>query len=162
MVNGSALGLLYVSAKQINAVLPDSGTGLVKLTVRNSSSSSTVNVFVEAAHPAIFTENNAGMGPAAAINARNDLPVSSGNPLRAGDYMELFLTGLGATPASENTLVTIGGLNCPVSYAGPAPGFVGLDQINCPVPAGLTANPGAALTVTAGGRTSNATAVAVE
>jgi hypothetical protein len=28
-------------------------------------------------------------------------------------------------------------MNCPVSFAGPAPGFVGLDQINCMLPAKL-------------------------
>jgi uncharacterized protein (TIGR03437 family) len=162
MSNGSALGLLYVSAGQINAVLPDSATGLVKLTVQNSTGMSTVNVVVEAAHPAIFTRDNTGTGAAAALNARNGLLVSSDNPLRAGDYMELFLTGLGHAPAGQSTLVTIGGLSCPVTYAGPAPGFVGLDQINCQVPAGLSANPAAILIVTAGERTSNSTTVAVD
>jgi uncharacterized protein (TIGR03437 family) len=114
---------------------------------------------VEAAHPAVFTQDSTGAGPAAAINASDGMPVSSSNPLHMSDYMELFLTGLGAT---TQPVVTIGGSSCPVTYAGPAPGFVGLDQINCQVPSGLAANPAAVLIVTAGARSSNVTTIAVE
>jgi uncharacterized protein (TIGR03437 family) len=159
MLNGSALELFYVSPQQINAALPGTASGFMQLTVQNSSGASTVNIVVESAHPAIFTQDSTGAGPAAAIDARNGLPVSSGNPLHASDYMELFLTGLGA---STQPLVTIGGSSCPVTYAGPAPGFVGLDQINCQVPPGLSANPATILTVTSGARSSNVTTVAVE
>ena len=159
MLNGSALELFYVSPKQINAVLPDNAAGFMTVTVQNSSGASTVNVVVEAAHPAVFTQDSTGSGPAAAINASDGMPVSSSNPLHASDYMELFLTGLGAT---TQPVVTIGGSSCPVTYAGPAPGFVGLDQINCQVPSGLAANPAAILIVTAGARASNVTTVAVE
>lgn len=159
MLNGSALELFYVSPKQINAVLPDAASGFMTVTVQNSSGASSVNIVVEAVHPAVFTEDSTGAGPAAAINARNGMPVSSANPLQASDYVELFLTGLGATTEAQ---VTIGGSTCPVTYAGPAPGFVGLDQINCQVPSGLAANPAASLIVTAGVRSSNATTVAIE
>ncbi|MGD0298804.1 MAG: hypothetical protein ABSE86_16995 [Bryobacteraceae bacterium] len=159
MLNGSALELFYVSPKQINAVLPSTAAGFMTLTVQNSSGASTVNIVVEAAHPAVFTQNSTGSGPAAAIDARNGMPVSIGNPLHAGDYLELFLTGLGADTQAQ---VTIGGASCPVTYAGPAPGFVGLDQINCQVPSGLAASAAANLVVTAGARSSNVTTVAVE
>jgi uncharacterized protein (TIGR03437 family) len=118
-----------------------------------------VNVVVESVHPAVFTQNTTGTGPAAAINARDGMPVSNANPLHTSDYMELFLTGLGAATEAQ---VTIEGVSCPVTYAGPAPGFVGLNQINCQLPSGLAANPAAPLTVTAGARTSNVTTVAIE
>jgi uncharacterized protein (TIGR03437 family) len=159
MLNGSALELFYVSPQQINAVLPKTAAGFMKLTVQNSSGTSTVNVVVEAVHPAVFTEDTTGSGPAAAINASNGMLVSSGNPLHASDYMELFLTGLGAATEAQ---VTIEGVSCPVSYAGPAPDFVGLNQINCQIPSGMAANPTAPLTVTAGARSSNVTTVAIE
>ena len=91
------------------------------------------------------------------------------NPLRPSDYVELFLTGLGGTTnrqgldfANQVPAVTIGGADCPVTYAGAAPGFVGLDQINCRVPAGLAANASASVVVSSGGRTSNVATVAVE
>ena len=159
MLNGSRLGLFYVSATQINAVLPDTASGFVKLTVQNSSGSASVNLLVEAAHASIFTLDSTGTGPAAAINVRNGLVVSNSNPLHANDFMELFLTGLGSTTQAT---VTIGGVDCPTSYAGPAPNFVGLDQINCRVPSGLPANPAAPLLVSSAGRTSNTTTVAIE
>jgi uncharacterized protein (TIGR03437 family) len=159
LLNGSPVPLIYVSAIQINAVLPKSASGFMKLTVQNPAGESSVNLVVEPAHPAIFTQNDSGTGPAAAIDAGNGMPVSSGNPLHASDYMELFLTGLGNTTQPQ---VSIGTSNCPVTYAGPAPGFAGLDQINCQIPPGLSANPATTLTVTAGGRVSNTATVAVE
>jgi uncharacterized protein (TIGR03437 family) len=170
MLNGSPLGLLYVSSGQINALLSaNAAPGLMKLTVQNSAGTSIVNLMVEASHPAIFTLDQSGTGAAAAINARNGLVVTRDNPLRPNDYMELFLTGLGGTThrdgldfANQVPTVTIGGADCPVTYAGAAPGFVGLDQINCRVPAGLAANASAAVMVSSGGRTSNAATIAVE
>ncbi len=159
MLNGEALQLFYVSAKQINAALPDTAASYTQLTVKNSAGESSVHIVVEHAHPAVFTQDSTGSGAAAAINFRNGAPVTASNPLRAGDFMELFLTGLGAT---TQALVTIAGTSCPVTYTGPAPGFVGLDQINCQVPAGLNADPAAALVVTAANRKSNLTTVAVE
>jgi uncharacterized protein (TIGR03437 family) len=83
--------------------------------------------------------------------------------------MELFLTGLGGTTnrqgldfANQLPTVTIGGADCPVTYAGAAPGFVGLDQINCKVPAGLAANSSAAVVVSSGGRTSNLATIVLD
>ncbi|PYT27849.1 MAG: hypothetical protein DMG58_19525 [Acidobacteria bacterium] len=170
MLSGSPLGLLYVSPIQINALLPDNtAPGLVKFTVQNSSGTSNVNIMLEAAQPAIFTVDQSGTGTAAAINARNGLLVTRDNPLRPNDYMELFLTGLGSTThrqgldfANQVPTVNIGGTDCPVTYAGAAPGFVGLDQINCKVPAGLAANTSAAVVVSSGARTSNMATIAVE
>jgi len=59
-------------------------------------------------------------------------------------------------------IVTIAGVDCPVTFAGAAPGFVGLDQINCRVPQGLVVNVSATVLVSSGGRTSNAATIAVE
>jgi uncharacterized protein (TIGR03437 family) len=94
--------------------------------------------------------------------------VSSSNPLHAGDYVELFATGLGATTnrdgldyAVQQPRVTVGGQDCTVTYAGRAPGYVGLDQINCIVPAGITAG-AAQVVVMSGNRSSNMAALAVE
>jgi len=119
------------------------------VTVKNGSGQNTVNVLIEPAVPTLFTQNSAGTGPASALDASN-MAVTSGNPLHAGAFVELFATGLG----SVTPTVTVGGMNCPVSYAGPAPGFAGLDQINCRLPANLI---GAAVPVVvqAGVRTSN-------
>jgi len=169
--NGTPILLSYVSAAQINGVIPDSAaSGLATLMVSNGAGKHTVNVFVESAMPAIFTLDRSGTGPAAAINAANNVVVSTTNPLHAGDYVELYATGLGATTkqngldyANQQPTVTIGGQDCPVTYAGRAPGYVGLDQINCivpavpPIPVG-----GLVVIVTSGIRSSNAATLAVE
>jgi uncharacterized protein (TIGR03437 family) len=81
----------------------------------------------------------------------------------------LVLTGLGATTSSGGLdyarvqpAVTIAGKDCRVTYAGRAPGYPGLDQINCVVPAGLAPDAAAQLMVTSGTRVSNTTTVPVQ
>ncbi len=159
----------YVSDAQINGVIPaETPLGLNRLAVQNGGGSQTVNVYVEAAFPAVFTLDQSGAGPAAALNARSGAIVSQTAPLHAGDYVALYLTGLGST-ARQNGLdfailqpaVTVGGVACPVTYAGAAPGFPGLDQINCVVPAGL-GKQAAGVVVTSGNRASRVTTVAVD
>jgi uncharacterized protein (TIGR03437 family) len=167
--NGSAIPLYYVSSTQINAVLPTTLSGLVPLTVQNSAGQSTVNIFVDAAAPAIFTQDSSGTGPAAALVAPSLTLVTASNPLHPGDAVALYLTGLGATMPSngfdvavQQPTVTVEGLNCPVSYAGAAPGYIGLDQINCTIPASATANSAAPLVVTSGTRISNTATLAIQ
>ena len=168
LFNGAPMGLSYVSPSQVNAVIPDNASGLATLTVRNAAGSHTLNVFVEAAMPALFTLDGSGAGAAAAINASNNKVVGDSNPLHAGDYVELFATGLGTTTnrsgldyANLQPTVTIGGRDCSVTYAGRAPGYVGLDQINCIVQAGVASN-AAPVIVTSGNRSSNVAALTVE
>ncbi len=113
--------------------------------------------------PGIFTSNQQGTGSAAALHADFAL-VTPARPARSGETILLFATGLGAVqPASRTgepagTLaavsgeveVRIGGRPAAVPFAGLAPGFVGLYQINVTVPVG--AAPGdAAVEVTVDG-----------
>lgn len=169
LVGGSAIPLYYAAPDLINAVIPASASGLVKLMVRNASGSHTVNVWIEPAVPAIYTQDGSGKGAAAALNALSGVLVTPRNPLHAGDYLELFLTGLGSTTtingldvANQRPAVTIAGKDCAVTYAGRNPVYPGLDQINCVVPAGLAPDSAAAVTVTSGMRSSNAATVAVQ
>jgi uncharacterized protein (TIGR03437 family) len=160
--------LYYASANQINTVIPDDAAGLVTVTVQNAAGSHTVNALVAAAVPSIFTQDGSGRGPAAAISSRNHKVVKTTNPLQAGDFAELFLTGLGHTTVRQGLkyadlqpTVTIGGKDCPVSFAGRTPQFPGLDQINCKVPPGIAANDSASVIVTSGSRVSNTATLAV-
>ena len=92
------------------------------------------------------------------------MPATPGipsEPARSGGAISIYCTGLGATdptvpsgqpapagpPATVRTPVTvlIGGQSAAVSFAGLAPGFVGLYQVNAEVPAGVT--PGGAVPV---------------
>ena len=45
-------------------------------------------------------------------------------------YLSLIGTGIRNRTALSDVTCTIGGVSVPVEYAGPAPGFVGMDQVN--------------------------------
>ncbi len=168
LLGGTPLSLYYASPSHINAVISESASGLMQLGVQNMSGSRTINVLVEPAAPSIFTQDASGTGAAAALNAATGAVVSSQSPVLAGDYVELFLTGLGTTTArngldfaDQQPTVTISGQNCPLTYAGRAPGWPGLDQINCVVPSGLASDDSAPVIVTSGARTSNTVTIAI-
>jgi uncharacterized protein (TIGR03437 family) len=168
-IAGTPLSLYYVSATQINAVLPDTASGFTQLTVQNSSGENTINIYVEAAAPAIFTQDSSGAGPASALKSSDQSLVTAANPLHAGDTVELYATGLGQTSpnngldyAVQQPTVTVGGVACPVVFAGAAPGFVGLDQINCTIPTGLTSTATVPVLIASGDRTSNTATLAIE
>jgi len=167
--SGTPLSLYYVSVTQINAVLPDTASGFTQLTVQNSSGENTINIYVEAAAPAIFTQDSSGSGPASALKSSDQSLVTAANPLQAGDTVELYATGLGLTTpmngldyAVQQPTVTVGGVACPVVFAGAAPGFIGLDQINCTIPAGLTSSATVPVVIASGDRTSNTATLAIE
>jgi len=175
LVGASAIQLYDITPTQINAVLPDSASGLTQLTVQNSAGQHTVNVYVEAAAPSIFTQNSSGSGLASALKASNGTLslVTADNPLNAGDTVALYATGLGLTKpgsgpdsglevAVQQPTVLIAQVNCPVTFAGAAPGFIGLDQINCTIPAGIAATASAPVVVISGDRLSNTATLAVQ
>jgi uncharacterized protein (TIGR03437 family) len=160
LVNGTALPVEYASPTQINFIFAFFGVaGVQKLTVKNSTGQQTVNVVVVPAVPSIFTFNGLANGPAAAENAVTGAVVGPNAPLHAGDYVALYLTGIDemiTSVAGLRSTVTVGGQNCAGQYffAGRVASYVGLDQVNCQIPSGVT---GAAIPVivTTNGRASN-------
>jgi uncharacterized protein (TIGR03437 family) len=58
--------------------------------------------------------------------------------------------------------VELGGVRVTPVYAGRAPGFAGLDQVNFVVPAEVPRGAGVRLRLVSGGRVSNEATVAVE
>ena len=165
LVDGVTQPIVYVSPAQINFVYANSRPGLTQLTVKNSTGQQSVNVRVAPAVPGIFLlDSNLA---AAAVNGLTGAVVNQQAPLNAGDFMALFLTGLGATSpvngldyAVVQPTVSVGGQDCKVTYAGRAPSFAGLDQINCRVPSGVTGTQVSVL-VNSGGRLSNTAFVVV-
>lgn len=154
LIDGTPAQLQYVSATQINFIYPNLQPGLASLTVTNSTGQQTVNVMLVPAVPSIFTSTGVANGPAAAENAVTGAIINSGYAINAGDYVALYLTGLGQNPTGVT--VTVGGQSCAGQffYAGQVASYEGLDQVNCQIPAGVT---GAAVPVivTANGRPSN-------
>jgi uncharacterized protein (TIGR03437 family) len=81
------------------------------------------------------------------------------NEVQTGHYLVLYGTGFRRAPY-DTVKVTIGGVNAPVHYAGAQPNFVGLDQLNTQVPAGLSGVVDLVLTVN--GRAANVVKVRVK
>jgi uncharacterized protein (TIGR03437 family) len=165
----TALPLLAVSDGQVNAYIPSALTGFLNVTVKNSIGQHTTTLLVAPAAPTLFTLNNSGSGPASALHATSGTVIGATSPATVGEYVSLYATGLGLTTTSGAGLdvavllpqVTVGGIAAQVSFAGRAPGFVGLDQINVQIPAGVI---GAAIpvVVSSGGRTSNTVTLAIQ
>ena len=144
-VNNKAAFLYYVSPAQINVLAPaDASSGAVSVTVANSAgTSAAASATLLAAAPALFASN----GNVAAVRPDGTVIDGSAVPAKAGETIELFGTGFGATspavtpgvvfqgsaPLVAAASVTIGGVNSVVSYAGLV--GTGLYQINVTVPA---------------------------
>lgn len=171
--NGFPIPVYYNSDTQINAYLPPTLAGLVPLQVLEHDGENTVNIYLDAAAPAIFTQDSSGTGPASALKASDQSLVTAANPLHLGDTVELYATGLGLTSPSngfdvaiEQPSVTVGGIACPVTFAGAAPNYTGLDQINCSIPdlPNLVASselPSVPVVISSAGRTSNTATLAI-
>lgn len=159
----TVLTVLATSPGQVNAVLAsDSTKAVIPITVTTAAGADTINVYTQPNVPALFTQNASGSGPASALNAVTNILVTPNSPLRAGDYVSLYLTGLTFNPLfTADINVTIAGRACPIQFAGVAPGYTALDQINCQVPGGISSTT-APVIVTVNGRVSNTATLAVQ
>jgi len=173
-VNGQLAPVLYVTSTQVNFQVPwETALGPATVTVAvNGGASNAVTVNVLGAAPGLFSSSS---GQAIVQNSDYTLNGPS-NPAKAGSTIMAYLSGSGTVSpavadgaaAPSNTLVylnsassaTIGSSTAQVSFAGLAPGFVGLVQMNIVVPSDLpTGN--YPLTVTIGSETSNPATISV-
>jgi uncharacterized protein (TIGR03437 family) len=148
LINGIPAPLIYVGPTQIVAQVPGSViVGSASVVVLNGgTASASAGINVQPATPFILTyatnraivQNqdyslNAAANPAAAGSAAVAYLVGSGPVMPAVDDG----VGASASPLSRESLpttVTVGGSSAQVFYAGLAPGFVGLVQVNFYVP----------------------------
>ncbi|MGA3187367.1 MAG: hypothetical protein ABSF22_09675 [Bryobacteraceae bacterium] len=129
--NGIAATIDYSSATQINLLVPatlGSQTSAQLVVTVDGVSSAPMTVQVVPFEPGIFTGGVAN---------QDATPNSVSNPAAAGSEIYFYATGLsGAGPIS----VRVGTTELTsLAYAGPAPGFPGVQQINFTIPAGLGA-----------------------
>jgi uncharacterized protein (TIGR03437 family) len=176
--NGVAAPLFSVSASQIYAQapfnLPDGVAASIQVSQGNAlSAAQTVNV--AAASPGIFIVDQASSA-AAVLHAADYSLVTSSSPARPGEYLLIYCTGLGAVETSVASgamapsvppdltvnapTVNIARLSATVTYAGLAPDFVGLYQINVQAPANLPTGNQPVQIVTFGGVVSNIATIA--
>jgi uncharacterized protein (TIGR03437 family) len=168
LVNGFPAPVLYVSAGQINAIVPYEIAGFLNPTVLVKFLGQSSNGFVvtaAATAAGIFTTNGSGSGPGAILNS--DLSVNSAsNAAARGSEIVIYMTGEGQTsPAGVDgkvttapypapllpIAVTIGGAPATVAFMGEAPGLVsGVLQLNVIVPNNLTTTGAVPVSVTFG------------
>jgi uncharacterized protein (TIGR03437 family) len=122
------LGAATINGAVINIVPNSFGmfTGTIKagLAVFGSGGNTMWSVIVQPGPH--FAQKNSG--PSAGLT----------QPVHPGDYLTIYGTGLGQTPMNQ-VAVAVAGLPVPVTYAGPAPGQPGVDQINIHIPDAFTA-----------------------
>jgi uncharacterized protein (TIGR03437 family) len=142
--------------------------------VSASGSSTVISLPVVPSKPGVFTHEAGGAGQAKAINQdgsmNGDGSINGSDKAAAtGSVIQVWASGLGPVvpaipqgtlaPSSQLSLATlpisatIGGRAAVVTYAGAAPGLVGMYQVNILVPA-LTPSGANSLVVTAGGNPS--------
>lgn len=157
-IGGNAADLYYVSPTQINFLVPPNMLAVpvsVYVTV-DSLRGPIIQLTLGSAAPGLFQFD--------AVNAIATLPDGSvltpSSPAKPGDVVILWATGLGQTdpmpiygelPTAAASLVAGANLSIlldgkavtpgAISYAGIAPGFAGLYQINFTLPMSTGANP---------------------
>ena len=157
-INGTAAPLYYVSPTLISLVVPYSiptdGSFLDIQVTSGGTVSNIVKAYSGTTSPGFFTLPPGGVGNGAILHADFTV-VSPANPAKAGETVQMYLSGLGpvnstvaagaAGPTNplanlKNLLggVFIDGTQAQISYQGLAPQLAGLYQVNVKIPAGLS------------------------
>jgi uncharacterized protein (TIGR03437 family) len=156
-VNGVSAPLLFVSDSRVIFQCPLLAPGSpleIALKTENGGAASRVRSRMQAAAPGLFTWGTAGQG--VIMNAATNeiaMPKTKGiasRPAVRGEYISIFANGLGevingvaaGASAPEDRLVllknkikvVLGGIEIDPSFAGLAPGTVGLFQVNAQLP----------------------------
>jgi uncharacterized protein (TIGR03437 family) len=165
--------LFYVSPGQVNYEIPEgSAPGPATVTIKSQSGTTqSVSIQIGNISPGLFQLNSSGLvaawilpvisgvhqnlQPVYEFDASNNLishPIDLGTD-EEQIYLELYGTGI---RNAKDVAVTVGGLSVPVLFAGAAPGFVGVDQVNIgPLPRSLAGAGSLNILLTADGQTAN-------
>ena len=169
---GIPMPLLYASASQINALIPDglNASTCPLVVTSNGTASAPIQLTVTPVQPGIYTLDTSGSGTGIVANALTGKLINAANPAHAGDNLVIYDTGLGplhdangnpgpkvGTQAPSTTIyytndtvtASLGGVSAPVLFSGLTPTLAGLYQINIQVPTGVTPGNSVSLSVTA-------------
>jgi len=183
-IGGEAVPLYAVTSGQINAMLPFDlavDTSVPIVVTRNNAVSAPQPVGMVSSQPGVFTQTANGQGTGIVVIVHADgsqVEAGNGNSATAGDALVIYCAGLGdvtpravaGAPAPPSPLahtinpvaVTIGGVNAPVFFAGPTPGFTGLYQVNATVPTGIAPSQQAPLVLSQGANSSATVTIPVQ
>lgn len=136
-LNGSPVPLVAAYPGQINFLIPQTtAAGAADLTVETAAGvSPVVRVSISTYAPGIFFNAATGYG---AILVAGTANTTDRQPVGAGDFLEVYCTGLGALGVP--VIAEIGGKSASVLYAGQS-SIPGLYQVNVQVPPGLGSGP---------------------
>jgi uncharacterized protein (TIGR03437 family) len=111
----------------------------------NSATSAVVPIDVAVTAPGIFTVTSSGIGQAKVVNSDGTLN-SVLNPALMGSYITAYVSGLGAVDPTmtagqvpppgtlfttvQGVAASVGGMPAKVTWAGVAPGLIGVYQVN--------------------------------
>jgi uncharacterized protein (TIGR03437 family) len=185
---GFPVPLIHVFPSQVDAQVPWelAGQTAAPLTiVTDDLSGNTISVPLAQFSPGLYSATGTGSGQGAIlINGTATLAAPASGPFagqpaqRGTDFIEIYATGLGpvtnqpssgapapASPLAWTTAtvtVTIGGAPAYVSFAGLAPGWVGLYQVNVQVPANAPVGDAVPVALSVSGVASNQVTMAVQ
>jgi uncharacterized protein (TIGR03437 family) len=180
----TAMPLFYAGPQQINAQIPNGvHTGAAVLTIATPSGGVQSTVMLATVAPGVISANGDGKGAAAAevVTTHADgtqtfgysfnypcapgtcttAPISLGGA-GAQTALVLYGTGIRNRAALSDVTVQIGGQSLAAAYAGAAPTFVGLDQVNVLLPGSLAGSGTVSLSVSVDGTASNVLAVSFQ
>ncbi len=173
-------GLIYASPTQINFVVPDgTGAGMATFTVTNGGNTLSATAMVQGTAPTLFSANSSGTGAAAATAVRTQAanpnlqtPVTvfqcgdtgcSSVPIDLGTDTPVYVTFYGTGIRNGgNISLSINGINLPIQFVGPAPGFTGLDQINVPLDPNLRGSGEVSVFLSVDGQTANPVTINIQ
>jgi uncharacterized protein (TIGR03437 family) len=166
-VDGTAAAILFASAFQVNVQIPPgTAPGVHTLRIESAYGTAQRQIAISTVAPAIFLLNGSSEG--AVLNQDNSINTAL-TPLPRGQVLQVYATGLGATTKQGQYSVTstavtavVNGTELATGFAGLAPGYVGLYQVNVPIPATLPPGSGISLTLKQGGQLSNAVTIALQ
>jgi uncharacterized protein (TIGR03437 family) len=181
-LGGVPMPLVHAFPLQVDAQVPWELAGQAQAQlaiVTDDLSGNTVSVPLAQFSPGIYTATGSGSGQGAILINGTTTLAAPGQPARRGtDYIDIFATGLGpvtnqpasGAPAPSGPLAqtayavtaAIGNVPAAVSFAGLAPGWVGLYQVNVLVPPNAPVGDAVAVTLRVGGVASNPVTMAVQ
>lgn len=173
----------YSSSSQVNLIVPAAtASGQATVSAPTRLGSENASATVQSVAPALFTMSGTGVGVAAAIavrvqaaNPQLQSPVTvfqcaagtcTAVPIALGAdtpvYLSLYGTGIRGRNALANVSVTIAGVSATVLYAGPAPGFPGLDQVNVALPLALAGAGESNIALSVDGQVANYVTISIQ